>query len=432
MSKIPNNFRTLVREFTTDLVTVFPEYTNIWNKWNNINVSDDELNKLYTYCTKIYPERFFDILYQNEDIYNKEQNINTDFFPEISFATLYNAEGVSESTKKNIWKYLQLMLFTVVGQLDNKNSFGETMNIFEGIDENILQEKLQETMTNIAEVFEKNNKEPTEEDETMDGGDKKMTENMEEDMKNMFNNFSHMEGIPNMENLQSHLQKLFDGKIGKLATELATEVADEFKDTMGDLENANAQDIVKKLMKNPNKIKGLMNTVNTRLNEKMKSGEISRDDIMKEAGEFLNQVKKSGGDAGVNEMLKSVMKGMGGLGKHAKINKNALNKMMNMTENKERIRKKAEDKKKQLINEKNKQREEVLERIRTQNRLKAQYRLEQTDVSNNYTFKLDGEEDQEKSFIHPGLLEDIRKEEELEQEKKNNKNKNKKKKKNKN
>ena len=64
-----------------------------------------------------------------------------------------------------------------------------------------------------------------------------------------------------------------------------------------------------------------MKTVSGRLDEKMKSGEISREDIMKEAGDFLNEIKKTGGDAGVNDMLKNVMKSMGGLGKNAKINK---------------------------------------------------------------------------------------------------------------
>ena len=143
----------------------------------------------------------------------------------------------------------------------------------------------------------------------------------------------------------------------------------------------------------------------------MKSGEISRDDIMKEAGDFLNQVKSSGGDAGVNEMLKSMMKGMGGLGKNAKINKNALNKMMNMSDNKEKMRKKADDKKQQMAKEKAAEREAHFERIRQQNKMKAKFQLEQTNNPDKFVFKLDGEDVQEKSFVHPDLI-DLMKEEE--------------------
>ena len=73
----------------------------------------------------------------------------------MAFKYLYNCEGVSENTKKVLWKYLQLMLFTIVGNIEDKSTFGDTMNIFEGLDENILKEKLEETMTNISGVFDK-------------------------------------------------------------------------------------------------------------------------------------------------------------------------------------------------------------------------------------------------------------------------------------
>ena len=223
-------------------------------------------------------------------------------------------------------------------------------------------------------------------------------------MKNMFKN---MGGLPNMENLQSHLKTLFDGKIGTLAKELAEEVADEFKNDLGgDLDDSkSAQDIIKTLMKNPNKIKNLMKTVSTRLDDKMKKGEISKDDIMKEAGDFLNQVKSAGGDAGVNDMLKNVMKTMG-LGKNAKINKGALNRLMKQNETREKLVNKLAAKREKLHKEKEAEKQKVFERIREQNKLKAQYSLNKGD-NENLVFKFDDEADQEKSFIHPDLMKDI-------------------------
>ena len=429
----PSNFRSLVKDFTNDLTSVFPEYDIYWRKWGDEDTTDEELQELFEHCSKVYPERFFDILYQNEEIFQEDSRTDISFFPKMSFKYLFNTDGVSDNSKKVMWKYLQLMLFTVVGNVDDKSSFGDTMNMFEGIDENTLQEKLKETMSNISEVFDNfntNGKETATEENDNANAEDTGPDNMEEDMKNMFKNMPNMEGMPNMENMQSHLTKLFDGKIGKLAKELAEEVADEFKDALGgDLENANAQDVMKNLMKNPNKIKGLMKTVSGRLDEKMKSGEISRDDIMKEAGDFLNQVKSSGGDAGVNEMLKSMMKGMGGLGKNAKINKNALNKMMNMSDNKEKMRKKADDKKQQMAKEKAAEREAHFERIRQQNKMKAKFQLEQTNNPDKFVFKLDGEDVQEKSFVHPDLIDLMKEEEANEKEAKTAVNTDKKKKK---
>lgn len=414
---IPTNFRSLVKDFTDDLTTVFPEYDFYWKQWGTDHITDEELKTLLDYCAKVYPERFFDILSQNEDIFKVDSNVNTYFLPKMSFQLLFNCEGVSEKSKKVMWKYLQLMLFTVVGSVDDKKTFGDTATMFEGIDENILHEKMQEAMGNITEVFQNMTPDSDASGNTMDGEGSQIPENMEEEMKNMFKNMPNMSSMPNLDNLQSHMKKIFDGKIGKLAKELAEEVAEEFKDSLGNMENANPTDVIKNLMKNPNKIKNLMKTVSGRLDDKMKSGEISREDIMKEAGDFLNEIKKTGGDAGVNEMLKNVMKGMGGLGKNAKINKGALNRLMKQSETKERMIKKAAARKQEILRKQEEEKQKIFERVREQNRLKAQYSLQQKENENKLVFKLEGEEEQEKSFIHPDIEAEIIREEELEKEK---------------
>uniref|UniRef100_A0A6C0F840 Uncharacterized protein n=1 Tax=viral metagenome TaxID=1070528 RepID=A0A6C0F840_9ZZZZ len=421
---IPENFKTLVKDFIDDLTNVFPEYDFYWSKWGNTDITNEELKELLNHCAKVYPERFFDILYQNEDIFAENSDINTYFLPRMDFRILFNSEGLSENSKKVLWKYLQLMLFTVVGSVDDKKSFGESANIFDGIDENVLQEKLEETMKNIGNVFEKmdtlkqkvNEMEGTTED------------NQETNTGEIPNPRAAFENLPNMENLQSHLKQLFDGKIGKLAKELAEEVADEFKDVVGG-DDENPQNMIKNLMKNPNKIKNLMKTVSGRLDEKMKSGEISKDELMKEAGQFLNEIKKTSGDAGVNEMLQSAMKNMGGLGKNAKINKSALNRLMKQSESKEKMQQKANVRKQEILRQKEKERKEVFERIREQNRLKAQFKLEQKENPDNFVFSLDGEDVQEKSFVHPDLIAEMKKEEEEEKNQETTSKKKKKKKK---
>ena len=63
---------------------------------------------------------------------------------------------------------------------------------------------------------------------------------------------------------------------------------------------------------------------------------------------------------------------------------------------------------------KEEEKQKLYERIREQNRLKQQYSLEQTNNPDNYVFKIDGEDIQEKSFIHPDILKEIKEEEEKE------------------
>ena len=120
---IPENFQTVILDFTKDLSITFPEYTYLWAKYVNTNLPEEELIELYNYCLTVYPERFFDILYQTDDIFKPDATTNTLFLPNVEFKLLFNCEGVSENTKKSIWKYLQLVLFTVIGGVKDKSEF---------------------------------------------------------------------------------------------------------------------------------------------------------------------------------------------------------------------------------------------------------------------------------------------------------------------
>jgi hypothetical protein len=299
--EVHSNFRSILVDFTTDLTNTFPEYSHIWSKWSNPSLfSDTELQKVFDYCLAILPERFFDILYQNEEIFKTESNTNTFFLPDVDFKALYNCSGISDKTRQYIWKYLQLILFTVVGEVKDKSNFGESLNMFEGINENDLQGKMKETMESITEFFKTIVQEDEEAgadkktggqtDETEKDGGGGEGETFKEEFKNMFGNIPK---FPNMENIQDHLKSLFEGKIGTLAKEMAEEISGEFSDILGEDINdvRSTQDVIQKLMKNPKKIMDLMKTVGSKLDQKMKSGEISREEIMKEAGDLFGKMK---------------------------------------------------------------------------------------------------------------------------------------------
>ena len=129
----------------------FPEYSADFDKWNLED--SDVLKELFDYCLKFYPERFFDILYQNYEIFEKDNETNTFFLPNVDLNYLV-VKILVLIVKNAIWKYLQLILFSVVGSIKDKEGFGDTANLFEGIDENDLSEKLKDTMNDINGFFQ--------------------------------------------------------------------------------------------------------------------------------------------------------------------------------------------------------------------------------------------------------------------------------------
>ena len=435
-TKVPSNFRVLVSDFTRDLSVAFPEYSHMWDKWGNEDTTDEDLEKLFDFCSKVYPARFFDILYQNEEIFVEGSDQDVYFFPNMSFRLIFNSEGLSENSKKIIWKYLQLMLFTVVGSLDNKNEFGETAELFAGIDENELQTKLNETMQNLTGFFENipttdSSTNEGEKQESNEGEKQESNEGGSDPFANMFKNMPNIKGMPDISNLQDTLKTLFDGKIGALAKEMAEEIADDFKDVLGnDMDNTtNPQDVIKKLMKNPAKISKLIKTVSSKLDTKMKDGSISKDEIMKEAGDMMSQMKQMGGMDNMKEMFETMSKSMG-LGKGAKFDKNKMNQMLKREENKNKMKQRADQRKEKIQKEKADEFKKAMDRRREQVAIQKQY-LSTTDDPNHLVFKLDGEENPDKSFIHPDIAKLLEEEDAekagIEEAKKNKKKKKKKK-----
>ena len=47
-------------------------------------------------------------------------------------------DDISDKTKDIIWKYLQLILFSTISEISNKNSFGETGEMFNNIGEDFI------------------------------------------------------------------------------------------------------------------------------------------------------------------------------------------------------------------------------------------------------------------------------------------------------
>jgi len=283
------------REFLGDFLNTFPEYKETIS--NNVGLmsilaeeyESEEVEKIIERCRSVYPPKFFDILYQNDDVFKED----IEFIDGISFSGVWS-ENISDKTREVIWKYLQLMLFNTVALMNDGSDFGDTASLFEAIDENTLKEKMNETIEEMKKMFENN-------DGDISGN------------------------LPIPEDLNSHLEGLMTGKLGKLAQEIAKETADELEMDMEGV--SNDKDVMDKLMKqlfkNPMKIMGLVKKIGSKLETKMKSGELNEKEIMREATDVIQGMKKMGQKVPHMREMERMMKKMGG-----KMDMGNLSKMM--------------------------------------------------------------------------------------------------------
>jgi len=338
-NSVPEEFTKVIRDFIGDLKTTFPEYVPFIDKWwkskeqfNYIEEEEDRVKAyeksekksvklLFDFCKKKFPPRFFDILYQNEEMFKEDSDLDTEFFPKIHFKNLWQCD-ISDKTRETIWKYLQLILFSIVGTLDNKEAFGDTAKLFEAINEEEFKSKLQETLGQMQDLFD------------LSGSYGVGGENLAEGL--------NPSDLPDAEQINDHITGMLDGKIGQLAKEIAEETA---ADLNMDFDGAtDMKDVFNKLIKNPTKLMGLVKTVGDKLDSKIKSGEFKESEMIQEATELMNKMKNMPGMGNIQSMLNKM--GMGGLGGGAKVNTNAmesqLNQRLKMAKTKERIRAKAE------------------------------------------------------------------------------------------
>ena len=76
--EIPNEFNKIIKDFVNDLHTTFSDIITE-DKYQKLflfikDVVDEEeyntyIKELFDYCKTVFPERFFDILYQNNEIF---------------------------------------------------------------------------------------------------------------------------------------------------------------------------------------------------------------------------------------------------------------------------------------------------------------------------------------------------------------------------
>jgi hypothetical protein len=341
ISEPPEEFNKVIHDFISDMINTFPEYEGIINKWwktksfddiedeeerNNLVLKDksNRLKFIFNHCIRVYPERFFDIIYKNSEMFSVDSPINTDFLPGISFKYLWQLD-ISDKTRDTIWKYLQLIAISIIGCVQNKEAFGNTAKLFDNIDENDFKDKLEETLEKMQELFDSNFEGA--EGEGQGEGEIPRTTGT---------------NMPSANDIHNHINNMLTGKIGNLAKEIAEETAQDLNidmENMGDVKG-----VFQNLFKNPGKLMGMVKNVGEKLDTKIKSGEIKESELIAEASELMNNMKNMPGMGDIQSMLSKM--GMGGAG--GKMNVNAmqsqLHRNMKMAQMKERMKNKVDSK----------------------------------------------------------------------------------------
>lgn len=327
---ISQDFVKVVCDLTQDLMTTFSDILEktenpIREISKNIEEDGDRVDRLikviYLHCRNTFPQYFFDILYENNDIFVNNRELF--LLPNVDFVELWKTD-ITDTTRATIWKYLQLILFTVVADVNTGESFGDTAKLFEAINTDEFKQKIEASLQEMEAIF-KEKKEVEERDDN--------------------NESSVPMDLPNAEQLHDHINKMMGGKIGCLAKEIAEETAGELDIDMEDASSVN--DVFNKLFKNPTKLMNLVKNVGTKLDSRIKSGEIKETELLQEASEFVANMKNMPGMGNLESLFSKM--GVPGMGGGAKMDVGAMSRKMEQNlknaKMKERMRNKLEKKK---------------------------------------------------------------------------------------
>jgi len=331
--QIPIEFKKIIIDMTKDILISFPEQeANLHKELKNLVFEEDKdtleqsLNYVFVYCKSFYPSKFFDILYQNNTLFESDES---EYLPGVNFKILWN-ENISDKTRETIWKYLQLVLFTIVSSISDGNNFGDTAKLFEAINENEFKAKLEDTIKQMQSLF---------------GEEKKSAEGAaaEGDAEGEKKEGINLDDLPDPNEIHEHVTNMMNGKLGKLAREIAEETAADLDINMENAESIN--DVFKRLIHNPTKLLSLVKNVGSKLDEKIKAGDMKESELLEEASELMKKMKNMPGMGDLHSMLNKMGMNTG----KGKVNVDAMqtniNQKLKESKNRERLLKKLAEKK---------------------------------------------------------------------------------------
>ena len=319
----------ILRSFAESLIEVYPEYggerlhqdvkTLLSREPNAEEVTEADA-ALYMHCVRVYPDRFMEIIYKNEDVFADKGEGTLEFLPGIDFREVWASDRATDETKASIWRYVQLVLFCLIESQSEKNIFENTLHVRDALENEDTRRKLAEAVKDLGVYLQERGSVPGAEERSDASSD-----------------------TPKLESINENLEKMFSGKIGLLAREIAQEALGGGGGDGGDRSDSEGlggnlkgvfemlqgqegdpSKMLEALMKNPGKVMGLVENIGSKLDSKLKSGELNEGELLEEASNLMSTMKNMPGMPNVSELF-GMMSG-GGKGANNKNNKKGGNR----------------------------------------------------------------------------------------------------------
>ncbi len=253
-------FNFYLASFLNEMITIFPEYEiNIKKSYKELLDTKNDNSDTYVkeYMSAIKPYHNY-LAKKDDTLYKLTSELV--FVRDIDFRNVW-AKDINEVTRQNIWKYLQTLV--VIG----KKVVGEDGEI-EKLLENFNK---QEEVPNLENIKEE-------------------TENMMEMLKNMTQITQDSDNNDNTENKEDGANPFEGGLINDIAKELTSELN---LDNLNIGEPKNMNEAFNNLLGGGNggNFLNLINKVGEKIQNKVQSGQINQNDLMKEAHNMMGNLK---------------------------------------------------------------------------------------------------------------------------------------------
>jgi len=252
-------------DFIRDLSKTFPEIKSCLYRNYEGCLTDVDDKKL---CDLPKLNRFLELIGDYEKMITDKNleffDLEVEFLEEISFKLLWT-KNISNKTRESIWKYLQTFQLINI----NLRSSQQLKDALSQIGTDTEMEVDRTTAKDLKKM-------------------KKLSDSVKEEVKGE-------------SELDDMLGGLMDGGIGDIAKEVAKSM--DIENMFGNIdENSNPMEIMAQMM-NPEKMGSIFNNINSVMEQKMESGELTKDSLKSEAEGMM-------GKMGENPMFKNMMQGM--------------------------------------------------------------------------------------------------------------------------
>jgi len=264
-TEVESKLFSLFSDFIRDLSKTFPEIKNSLYRNYETCLTDTEGK-----CLDDFPKlsTFLELIGEHEKMITDKNleffDLEVEFLEEISFKRLWE-KNITNKTRESIWKYFQtfqLINMNLKSSQELKDVLGEL-----GTDKEVSIDK--KTAKDLKRM-------------------KKLTENVKSE-------------VPGESELDEMLSGLMGGGIGDIAKEVAKDL--DIENMFGDVdENSNPMELMTQLM-NPEKMGSIFNNINSVMEKKMESGELTQDSLKTEAEGMMGKMSD-------NPMFKNMMQGM--------------------------------------------------------------------------------------------------------------------------